>query len=180
MSSADLSGSDSAVSAVNQQLQQLYSDHQPWLLSWLGNRLGCRQQAADLSQDTFVRLLKKQQYLSLQEPRAFLTAVAKRVLANHWRREQLEQAYLQALAQTPESFAPSEEERAILFETLYHIDRLLDGLPVVVKQAFLYAQLDGLKQAEIARKLNISVTSVKRHLVRATAQCYFAIGNDES
>lgn len=180
MSSADLSGSDYAQASINQQLHQLYSDHQPWLLSWLSSKLGCHHQAADLSQDTFVRVVSKQQMLALQEPRAFLTTIARRVLANHWRRDQLEQAYLQALAQVPESFAPSEEERAILFETLFHIDRLLEGLPVAVKQTFLYAQLDGLKQADIAKRLDISVTTVKRHLVRASARCYFAIGHEES
>lgn len=179
MASVDLSGSCCAQQRINQQLHELYTCHQPWLLSWLTKKLDCQQQAADLSQDTFARIVKKQQYLTLAEPRAFLTTVAKRVLANHWRREQLEQGYLEALAQAPETFVPSEEERAILFETLYEIDRLLDGLPQVVKQAFLFAQLDGMKQAEIAHELNISITSVKRYLVRASAHCYFAIGVSE-
>ena len=35
------------------------------------------------------------------EPRAFLTTVAKRVLFNYYRRQDLERAYLDALAQMP-------------------------------------------------------------------------------
>ncbi|VFB18051.1 RNA polymerase sigma factor [Pseudomonas fragi] len=63
------------------------------------------------------------------EPRAFLTVVAKRVLFNHYRRQDLERAYLQALADLPEQVAPSEEERAIILQTLMELDQLLDGLP---------------------------------------------------
>jgi RNA polymerase sigma-70 factor (ECF subfamily) len=48
-------------------------------------------------------------------------------------------------------------------------------LPLDVKRAFLYAQLDGMKQQEIAEKLSVSVSTVKRYLGRAAAQCYFAI-----
>ena len=52
--------------------------------------------AADLAHDTFLRLLSREEPLALQEPRAFLTTVAQRVLGNHWRREQLERALEQS------------------------------------------------------------------------------------
>ena len=122
-----------------------------------------------------MRLLAREEALAIAEPRAFLTTVAQRVLANQWRREKLEQAYLEALASRPAALAPSEEERAILLETLNDIAERLDGLPVVVKRAFLMAQLEGQSQADIASALRISVTTVKRYLVRAGTKCYFAM-----
>ena len=165
-------------SALQQQVGTLYGDHHGWLHGWLRKKLGCSHRAADLAHDTFLRLLAREEPVALQEPRAFLTTVAQRVLANHWRREQVERAYLDALARVPQALAPSPEERAVLLETLVEIDRLLAGLPLQVKQAFLYAQLDGLSQAEIAAELGISISTVKRHLVRAGAQCYFALALD--
>jgi RNA polymerase sigma-19 factor, ECF subfamily len=168
--------SASTPAELSAQVQQLYAGHHRWLLGWLFRKLGCAFRAADLTHDTFVRLLASERAVAIEEPRAFLTTVAKRVLFNHYRREEVERAYLEALAALPQASAPSPEERALLLEALCEIDRLLDGLPGPVRRAFLHAQLDGMSHAEIAQVLGISQTSVKRYLVRAMTQCYFATG----
>lgn len=54
-------------------------------------RLGNRCDAADLSQDTFLRLLASSQRIAdLQEPRAYLLTVGKRLLSNFYQRHSLE------------------------------------------------------------------------------------------
>lgn len=64
----------------------LYSHHHGWLQAWLRRRLGCADDAADLAQDTFMRLLGRPvQALApealapeaLREPRAYLTTLAR-------------------------------------------------------------------------------------------------------
>ncbi|WP_268799688.1 sigma-70 family RNA polymerase sigma factor [Pseudomonas huanghezhanensis] len=156
-------------------VEGLYSAHHRWLTTWLRRRLGCPDSAADLAQDTFVKVLLARDTPQLVEPRAFLTTVARRVLCNHYRRQELERAYAAALAELPECVAPSEEERAIILETLVELDQLLDGLPILVKRAFLLAQVDGLTHGQIAACLNISIATVKRHLNKAALRCYFAL-----
>ncbi|MFF7710457.1 sigma-70 family RNA polymerase sigma factor [Pseudomonas sp. NPDC007930] len=157
------------------QVERLYTDHRHWLATWLRRRLGCDERAADLTHDTFMRLLSARQATPINEPRAFLTTLAKRVLFNHYRRQDLERAYLASLALLPEALAPSEEERAILWETLVALDELLSGLAPTAKRAFLLAQVDGLSQAAIALELGISLATVKRHLHKAAMRCYFAL-----
>jgi RNA polymerase sigma-19 factor, ECF subfamily len=153
----------------------LYSDHHGWLHNWLRKKLGCSEVAADLAQDTFLRLIDRDEPLLIREPRAYLATVARSMLSNHFRRKKLEQAYLDALAQLPEAFEPSLEERAILMETLMELDRLLDDLPVVVKKAFLYSQLEGWSQERIAAELDLSVSTVKRYIVKAGERCIFLL-----
>jgi RNA polymerase sigma factor (sigma-70 family) len=175
LSSPSKLSSTTAISpALHARLSQLYRGNQAWLKGWLHSKLGCSYRAADLLHDTFMRLLVREEIIQVKEPKAFLTTVAKRVLIDYWRREQIEQAYQEALMLIPEAYAPDPEEQYVFLETLLAIDKLLDGLPVVVKRAFLYFQLDGLKQNEIADKLNISLSTVKRYLVQAGVQCYFA------
>ncbi len=40
-----------------EQVHRLYRDHHGWLQGWLRKRLGDREHAADVAQDTFLRLL---------------------------------------------------------------------------------------------------------------------------
>ena len=150
-----------------QDIATLYADHHGWLQGWLRKKLGSTACAADVAQDTFMRLLDREEAVAAREPRAFLATVAQRVLFNHYRRQKLEQAYLDVLAQLPPLHAPSPEERALLLSTVFELDRMLDGLPPPVKRAFLLRQLDELPQEDIARRLGISLATVKRHLQRA-------------
>lgn len=63
----------------------------------------------------------------------------------------------------------------MLLEALDAIDRMLDGLPPAVRRAFLMAQLEGMKQAEIAQALGLSVNTIQRYLAQAGMHCYFAV-----
>ena len=58
--------------------------------------------------------------------------------------------------------APSEEDKAIILQTLIELDQLLDGLPRLVKRAFLLAQVDGLTYPQIAAELGISRQRAQR------------------
>ena len=155
-------------------LTSLYRDHHGWLSGWLRRKLGNAHDAADLAHDTFLRIIAARNALTIKEPRAFLTTIAQRVLASHFRRHYLEQAWLDAIAGQPELSAPSEETRALWLETLCEIDRLLNTLTPAVRRAFLLSQLDGLSHAQIAAELSISIATVKRHIVKAGALFYFA------
>ncbi|MCB5190109.1 sigma-70 family RNA polymerase sigma factor [Methylobacillus arboreus] len=161
-----------------QSLQLLYNHHHGWLQDWLRRKLGDAADAADVAQDTFMRIMtapehiaEKQSGWQLKEPRAYLTVVAKRLMANLYRRRALEQAYLDSLAMMPELPAPSPEHKLLILETLQQIDNMLDGLPGKVRAAFLMAQLDGMTYAQVAKQLAVSERTVKRYMVQAMARC---------
>lgn len=161
-----------AAAPSEQNLHDLYRDHRGWLETWLRRRMGNAWDAADLSQDTFMRVLSSAQPLAdIQEPRAYLLTVGKRLLSNFYTRRQLEKAYLQALAQLPEESVPSPEQRWLLLEILQALDELLDGLPRPVRRAFLWSQLEGLGYREIAERLQVSERTVKRYMAQAYEHC---------
>ena len=160
---------------THQEIKDLYLQHHSWIYTWLYQKLGNSCDAADLAQDTFVRLLRKQQHIELQQPRAYLTQIAKGLMFNHFRRKQLERAYLEALNAHPEYEAPSTEQQMLIIETLARVAGLLEDLPKIVQQSFLMAQIDQFKYQDIASELNISISTVKRHIQRAYAQCLLAM-----
>ncbi|WP_296234727.1 RNA polymerase sigma factor [Pseudomonas sp. UBA4617] len=153
----------------------LYRDHRSWLLAWLQRSMACRQRAEDLSQDTFVRLLGRAQLDTPREPRAFLAAVAKGLLFDHFRRAALEQAYLAELALMPEAEQPSPEVQHLVLEDLKAIDRLLGKLSSKARAAFLYNRLDGMGHGEIAERLGVSVSRVRQYIAQGLRQCYTAL-----
>ena len=153
----------------------LYRDHRGWLLGWLRRNVACPQRAEDLSQDTFVRLLGRSELKAPQQPRAFLAAVARGLLFDHFRRAALEQAYLTELMLIPEDEQPSVEEQQMILDDLKAIDRLLGKLSTKARAAFLYNRLDGLSHAEIADKLGVSVPRVRQYLAQGLRQCYIAL-----
>lgn len=153
-------------------VQTLYSAHHTWLSAWLRSRLGNAADAADLAHDTFLRLLLKTERLELQAPRAFLRTIARGLVIDHWRREEIERAYLESIAHLPEALAPDAEARALVLELLEEIARVLEGLKPKVRKAFLLAQCDGLTHKQIAAHMGVSLRSVERYVAEALYQCY--------
>ncbi|AXA71279.1 RNA polymerase subunit sigma [Achromobacter insolitus] len=158
-------------------VQRIYDAHHSWLFGWLRRRLGNSADAADLAQDTFVGLLssyRRRAMPDLQEPRAYLTTIAKRLMVDLYRRHALEQAYLDALASMPTRHAPSEEQRLVVLQTLREVDALLAALPDKVRIAFLLSQLDGLTYEQIGAEMGVSVRTVKRYMADAFKHCILA------
>lgn len=155
-----------------ESVHSLYSHHHSWLNAWLRSKLGNAADAADLAQDTFVRLLQRREQLELNAPRAFLRTIARGLVIDHWRREELHRAYLEALARLPEAQVPSVETRELLMELLERIAQMLDGLKPKVRRAFLLAQCEGLSHKEIAEHMGVSLRSVERYVADALYHCY--------
>lgn len=157
-----------------QALHRLFGDHHGWLLGRLRVRLGCREDAADLASEAFAQVVAMPAPQEIREPRALLTTIGKRLIYARWRRNDIERAYLEAVATLPEASAPSPQEHWLAMEALVEIDRLLDGLSSRARAAFLYSQLDGRTYACIAGELGVSVTRVHQYVVQGLTACYQA------
>ncbi|ENB9664691.1 MULTISPECIES: sigma-70 family RNA polymerase sigma factor [Pseudomonas] len=157
------------------KLGLFFSDHHRWLLRHVQRQLSNRPDAEDTAAETFCQLLAARvDPAAIEQPRAYLSTIARRLISDRHRRRRLEQAYLERLMLLPETLAPSPEETHLLLEALHAIDRSLAGLPLVVKKAFLMSQLDGLAYAEIGRRLGVSERTVGRYMTQALRQCYLS------
>lgn len=160
-------------SIMQPELAEFYTAHNAWLFAWLRRKLGCAYDAADLTQDTFLNVLLKNDFGNIREPRAYLTTTATRLMIDAARRRRLEQAYLEALAlgcADLSDFSPEQYRQA--FDTLHAIAAMLEGLPENVCRAFLMSRLEERSHAEIAEHLGVSVSMVGQYLARALVHCY--------
>ena len=156
-------------------LDALYGDHHQWLFGRLHRRLGCEDDAADLTHDTYLRIITSGRLPTPAQSRAFLLQVAKGLTVDLYRRRALERAYLDALATLPPVHAPSTEERQLVLETLIDIDRALDALPKRVRETFMLARFEGLTYSAIAERLQVSVGSVRKYMLKAATACLLSL-----
>lgn len=155
-----------------QDIHALYTSHRDWLLNWLRKRLSGSDEAPDLVQDTFVNVIKSGVAGSIVEPKPFLATVARRLIAQRNRHRLLETAYLEYLAEISVDYAPSAEDLHTATVLLRDIDTALDGLKPRVREVFLLIHLEGLSYSDTARRLRVSISTVKQHLAQAN-QLFF-------
>ena len=154
------------------KLSYFFSDHHRWLLQHIQRRLRNHADAEDTAADTFCQLLvARVDPDSIEQPRAYLSTIARRLIFDRHRRRKLELAYLERLSGLPELLAPSPEEQLQLIEALVAIDTMLDGLRPQVRQAFLLSQLDGLTYDQIAAELRVTKRTVSNYMCKAIEHC---------
>ncbi|QBF29081.1 sigma-70 family RNA polymerase sigma factor [Pseudomonas tructae] len=155
-------------------MHDVYSEHHGWVFGWLRKKLGCAHNAADVAQDTFLRILSSRDaLLQASQSRGYIATTARNLLIDRARRQRLEKAYLEELAllALEHPGAPSAERIWETLDALEQICRLLDGLGSKPREAFLLHYLEGQPQAQVAEHLGISVRMVQKYLVQVLLHC---------
>lgn len=159
--------------AAQREIGSLYETHADWLRDWLRRHTRCSHHAADLTHETFCRLLERPQFAMPDTPRSYLATVARRLLIDDIRRREVEQAVIDAYEIGHVGVDDISPDRiAEAAQLLQAVLRLLDTLPPETRSAFLLRRIEGLEQKDIAARLGISLSTVKRHIALAYARCY--------
>ncbi|MBO1016501.1 sigma-70 family RNA polymerase sigma factor [Achromobacter sp. SD115] len=149
-------------------MEQYYKE----LLRFLGRKLGDANDAADVAQEAYARVLDRNADCVIAQPRAFLFRAALNLCSDLYRsRRGIQALSLDAEAEAVRCEAPLQEEQLYRRQQLTRLERALDELPSACRRAFLMRQVDGMSHGEIARKLDISTDMVNKHLTRALRHC---------
>jgi RNA polymerase sigma factor (sigma-70 family) len=154
------------------RVASLFAAHRARLETLLARRLGQRDQARDIVQESFARLYAAGSSGSLDDDTRRLYAIARNAGIDSSRAQRRRAEALGSLA--PEQIqreASSPHDSVVARETLAALDRILGTLPERTRDVFLLRRVHGLAHAEIARALGISVSTVEKHLLRAIRAC---------
>lgn len=161
-------------SSSHAEIAALYVDHHSWLRGWLRRRLGSAAEAADLAHDTFLRLLTgrtERCFGSVGEARAYLRTTAQNLCINLWRRQEIERAWMDMLAATPQASYPSAERQAIVLQALEEIGRMLQALSPKAARAFTLAVVCEMTDDEVGAELGVSGRMVRKYVAQAMLGC---------
>jgi len=157
------------------ELERLFREYHGPLVRYLTRRLGDRDWADEVAQETFVRAMRQPK---LDSERSWLFAVATNLVRDEARKDQRRRHHLQLLgaeaAATETDMPESPIERA---QEAAFARRAVDALAERDRLALLMRE-EGLDYNEIAAALEISVGSVGTTLSRARrrlAEAYEAL-----
>lgn len=152
------------------RLEPFFRAHQQGLQNFFRGRVESAVVAADLTQETFLRMLRSAVQLN---PSAYLYQVARTVLIDHYRARR--RSPLVELASEDwgsiEAAAASPEEATLCEEEMQVLAAAIEALPARGREVFRLSRFEGLSYDQIAARLGISRNTVMVHLARALAFC---------
>jgi RNA polymerase sigma-70 factor (ECF subfamily) len=161
-------------------LFRCYSDA---LKSFIAKRLHCEHEAADVVQETFIRLLRvdsKEQgrVEQMQSPKAFIYKIASNLAIDRLRQKQA----LSKHECSDVEIEDIEDLQPTLFRVVDSEERLrqllvvVEELPSKCRKVFILHKFKQWSYQEIADKLRISRSMVEKHMMKALKHCDERLG----
>lgn len=123
----------------------------------------------DLVQEALLRTLNRNNTSEIENLQAYINQVAKSVMYSDWQKNKSQQNNTDDIELfTDENSDP--EAQSITEQKLDLVKNALQELPPLRRNVFKLRRIDGLSREEIARQLNMSQESVKKHITRAMIQ----------
>ena len=151
----------------------LFREYYDELVSYLTLKLRSRDQAMDVAQEAYLRVLSQDSSAPILQPRAFLYKTALNLSVDLFRKKQrlaeesLDSEDIQealVVQADQESVAESKEQVQLLYNAILE-------LPPRCRQVFLLHKFKERSHEEIAAHLGISKSMVEKHIIKATAYC---------
>ena len=154
-------------------VHKVVREHHGSLLVWLRRRLAVPEDANDIAQEAYIRLMKYEGSTEIRSPLSMLYRIALNVAhdlgrAGHARRndEHLNVDDMELPSEQP------EVERVLDAKASYRrACDAIEQLPPKCRQVFLLSRVRGMTYPEIARHCGISVKMVEKHISHALLVC---------
>ena len=162
----------SAIAIDHEKISSLFHCHREAIIAFLMHRVRCPETAQDLSQETYLRLLRKPTLAHTDNLTGYLYRTAERLAIDFLRHHQRTAA--DALPLDEDLLCPQvlPDELAILRQQCELLLDAIASLPSQCRNVFLLRKIDDLSYSEIGAQLAISEKTVQRHLVKAMLHCH--------
>jgi len=151
--------------------EQLVRDFNQSLVRMLQHRLGSYEDAREVAQEAYAKLLNLGEGPGISFHRAYLFRIAQNLATDLLRRR----AYMEQTAPDLLDFradpAASPERSANAAQIVSRLPALLAELPFNCAESFRLVRMEQLEFAEAARRLGLTERMIRIHVARALAYC---------
>lgn len=162
------------VMANNKNLvSRIYREYCNELRKFLFSRLRCSEDAADVVQDAFVRVLMLGDDYEIQHPRGLLYRTALNLTVDRLRSRSARPDCTAdfALAEDLAAEEPDPESVLDMQQRLQILQEAIAELPPKCRTVFMMHKFENLSYNEISASLGISRNMVEKHIIKALAYC---------
>jgi RNA polymerase sigma-70 factor, ECF subfamily len=157
--------------------RELFFQYHGRLVLFANKFTGDLEVSQDMVQDAFLKLWENPDILhNIKSPKAYLFQSVRNNCRNYQRHLQIkhsaeEKLTFEIVSFEKETFFDNNDPLHSLLEMEMEqeIERIIQSMPEKCRQVFRMSRRDQLKNAEIARELNISVKMVEKHISKALA-----------
>ncbi|MGH8186791.1 MAG: RNA polymerase sigma factor, partial [Steroidobacteraceae bacterium] len=152
-------------------IAHLFREHNESLVRFLALRLHSQQEAQEVAQEAYVRLLNLDRPGAAGFLRALLFKTAANLAIDRIRRQRTLQQSVQAGLFEEFRSTPTPEDTTASAQDLKLLEGLIRRLPPKCRRAFLLHNIDGLEFAEIAERMALGERMVRTYVTRAVLFC---------
>lgn len=151
------------------------------LIKFLRQRLRVSEDAHDVAQEAYIRLMKYEGSREIRSSSSMLFRIALNVAHDLGRASQVRHAndHVSINDMDIQSEAPSIERVLAAEQRMTEICKTIERLPPKCRQVFLLSRFHGMTYSEIAAHCGISVKMVEKHISHALAVCVSKVGRDD-
>jgi RNA polymerase sigma-70 factor (ECF subfamily) len=149
--------------------EEMYERYFILLLNIAFKRLQSREDALELVQDVFVQLYLRRNHLEhTYNIGGYLQTMLKNKIIDRFREQLVRKKHIYRLQQMKAESEPGVPEDVMDVKMLeQQINTVINQLPGKCREVFLLSRINNLSHQAIAEKLNISVSTVEKHIVKA-------------
>ena len=159
--------------AKEKLVESLFAARGDDLLRYLASRLPNGEDAKDLAQEAYLRLLRRERSELVRHPEAYLFRIAANLMYEYWLKHRPESDQ-RAFAIDPEMLESDElstESSVSQQQSVDALERVMRVMPPMRRKVLIMHRRDGMTYNEISARLGISVGMVKKHLAKGLARC---------
>ena len=154
-----------------QRISRLFSEHNESLIQFLATRLRSVQEAKEVAQEAYVRLLSLEDSGAVSFLRAFLFKTAANLAVDRIRGRNRQQHALDAGLCADSREVPTPDREAATAQEVEIVRRLIGELPPKCRHAFLLHRVHGAEFSDIAKEMGLSERMVRHYVLRAVLYC---------
>ena len=150
-----------------------FLENSTFLRKFLARYFTERQDIEDVVQETYLRAYSAERHKVIEHPRAFLFRIARNIAITALKKksrqithyiEDFELPIVIGSENTAESEAEAKQNIGIYCEAV-------TALPDQCRRVFLLRKVHGLSHKEIAERMNLTISSVEKHILKGVLKC---------